>query len=322
MSKDIFILAQDMAGKQNPIVAALLYEFCPAAAHWYVRNLQPEDVYDTVWQALQDYETGKSLAECLETYGLASLIPSIKNYIEQVNLFRSRYSAIGHAPELLPLFKSDRPSQNTFSLRKELGNLGGTWKSVLAYVRVWAFLIKDWKAQMKIPLGDNVTRAFKQFTVSLSAHDDNMRSKVHFPIWGWDVRDYKASNIYLGLLVSGGRQDVLRFALVNNSEFVGENRCPGRRTYIFGLDRELGTAERTSLSVAQSDALSMIIPMYEAACKGPNFPLSILRDRDACLACGYRKACCGEKGNVLLSDVLQQLSHVNKRERCPSNNLP
>ena len=34
MSKDIFIVAKQMAGKQNPIVSALLYDFCPAAAHW------------------------------------------------------------------------------------------------------------------------------------------------------------------------------------------------------------------------------------------------------------------------------------------------
>jgi hypothetical protein len=322
MSKDIFMLAAVMAGKKNPIVTALLYEFCPAAAHWYVRNVQTEDVYDVVWQALEDYGTGKSLAECLEGYGLASLIPSIKNYVKQVTLFRSRYSAIGPAPELLPLFTGDHLNQRAIGLQNELNNLGGTWKSVLVYVRVWAFLIRDWKTQMKIPAGDNATRAFRKFTISLSAHEDDDSSMIHFPIWGWEVKTGKVHSIYLGLLVSVGRQDVLRFALVSNSYPVGEKTCPSRTTHIFGLDRELGTAEPISLPLQQRDALSMILPMYEAACKGPNFPLSMLRDRNTCHFCGYRKACCGEKGYKLSPAVVQQLIYENIRERGRPHKLP
>ena len=48
MSKDIFMLAKQMVGKQNPIVSALLYDFCPAAAHWYVRGAEPEEVFNVV----------------------------------------------------------------------------------------------------------------------------------------------------------------------------------------------------------------------------------------------------------------------------------
>ena len=47
-----------MAGKQNPIVSALLYDFCPAAAHWYVRGAEPDEVFDVVWKAFEDYATG------------------------------------------------------------------------------------------------------------------------------------------------------------------------------------------------------------------------------------------------------------------------
>jgi hypothetical protein len=312
MSKDVFTLSRLMAGKQDPIVSALLYEFCPVAAHWYVRHVQPEDVFDVVWQALEDYATGKSMAEFLEGYGLASLIPQIKNYIEQVTAFRSRYSAIGNAPELLPLFQSDRPGQGVIRLKNELKNLGGSWKSVLSYVRVWAFLIKDWKAQMKIPPGEQVTRAFKKFTVSLAVPGNNSSSEVHFPVWGWDVTIAKVRFINLGLLISGQRQDALRFALVYNANLVGEKGWPGQRPNVFGLDRELGTAEHINLSVEPKDALSMVIPMYETALMGPNFPLSLLRNGDACLMCGYRKVCRGDKGNTLLSAVVKQLIHENK----------
>ncbi|MGE5375041.1 MAG: hypothetical protein ACM3XO_08275 [Bacteroidota bacterium] len=314
MSKDIFILARQMAGKQDPIVSALLYQFCPAAAHWYLRNVQPEDVFDVVWRALEDYESGRSMAVCLEAYGLASLIPSVKSYIEQVTLFRSRYSAAGDSPELLPLFKGDRPSQSTFGLQNELNNLGGSWRSLVTYVRVWAFLLKDWKAQMKIPMGNQVVRTFRKFNVSLSVPGDSSSSEVQFPVWGWDVMIGKVRSIYLGLLVSRQMQDALRFALVNNSDLVGNKGWPGQRPYLFGLDRNLGTAEHINLSVEQKDILSMIVPMYETARTGSNFPLSVLRNREACLSCGYRKMCFGDKGNVLLSAVIQQLIHGNKRE--------
>src|SRR5215467_5941454 len=151
MFKDVFELARNTSGKSNPIVTALLYSFCPAAAHWYVRNVQPDEVPDIVWQVLEDYESGKTMVDCLKDYGLATLIPDVKTYIEQVTLFRSRHSALGIAPELSPLFQGARAGQSTFNLRHELNNVGGSWKSVLAYVRVWAFLMKDWKSQMKIP---------------------------------------------------------------------------------------------------------------------------------------------------------------------------
>jgi hypothetical protein len=313
MSKDIFILARQMAGQQDPIVSALLYAFCPAAAHWYVSHVQPEDVFDVVWQALEDYATGKSMAEFVESYGLYSLLPSIKNYIEQVTLFRSRYSAIGNAPELLPIFKEDRPRQSIFGLKNELNNLGGSWKSVVTYVRVWAFLIKDWKTQMKIPPEEQAERTFKKFTVSLSAPGNYSSAQVHFPVWGWDVTIGKFHSRYLGLLVAGQRQDALRFALVYNSSLSGANDGLCQRPYLFGLDRELGTAEHINLSVEQKDTLSMVVPMHETALMGPNFPLPVLRNSDACLSCGYRKVCCGEKGRTLLPAVVQQLIRHNQR---------
>jgi len=302
-------------GKSNPIVAALLYSFCPAAAHWYVRNVQPEVVFDVVWQALEDYATGKSMVECLEGYGLATLIPDVKRYIEQVTLFRSRHTSVGTAPELTILFKGDRSGQSVYGLQNQLNNLGGSWKSVLSYVRVWAFLMRDWKTQMKIPPGDQVMRGFKKFIVSLSAPGDYSSSKVHFPVWGWDVTIGKVRSIYLGLLVSGQRQDALRVALVYNSDLVDDKGWPGQRPYVYSLDRDIGTADHINLSIDQSDVLSMVVKMYEAARVGPNFPLAVLRDRDACLSCGYKKACYGEKGTTVLPAAVDQLIRENKRER-------
>lgn len=315
MHTDIFEVAKTTKGKPNPIVTSLLYSFCPAAAHWYVRNVQPDAVFDIVWRALEDYETGKSLTECLSAYGLATLIPDVKTYIEQVTIFRSRNNVLGASPELTPLFRGDRAGQSVFGLQNELNNLGGSWKSVLSYVRVWAFLMRDWKTQMKIPQGDQATRTFKKFIVSLSAPGDYSSSKIHFPVWGWDVTIGKVQSIYLGLLVSGQKQDALRFALVYNSDLVSDKGWPGQRPYLFSLDRDFGTADHINLSMEQKDVLSMTVRMYEAARVGPNFPLANLRDRNDCLSCGFKKVCYGEKGTMMLSAAVAQLIRENPRER-------
>lgn len=313
--RDIFEVARETKGKPNPVVAALLYSFCSAAAHWYVRNVQPEQVFDVVWQALEDYATGRSMVECLEGYGLAPLIPDVKRYIEQVTLLRSRHTSIGTAPELTILFKGERSGQSVFGLQNQLNNLGGSWKSVLSYVRVWAFLMRDWKTEMKLPPGDKVIRDFKKFVVSLSVPGLHTSSRVHFPIWGWDVMIGKVRSIYLGLLVSGQRQDALRFALVYNSDLVDDKGWPGQRPHLYSLDRDLGSASPINLSVEHGDALGMVVKMYEAARVGPNFPLAALRDRDICLSCGYKKVCYGERGNTLISAAVDQLIRENKRER-------
>jgi hypothetical protein len=313
MYTDIFEAARDKIGKANPIMTALMYSFCPGAAYWYVRNVQPEEVFDIVWRAFEDYVTGKTMVECLEGYGLGTLIPDVKKYIDGVTLFRSRNSALGLAPELSMFFKGDQVSQSMYGLQHQLNNLGGSWKSFLSYVRVWAFLMRDWKAEMKLPSGNNVTREFKKFTVSLSA--PGVQTRVHFPVWGWDVTIGKVRSIYLVLLVSGQKQDAMRFALVYNSDLVGDKGWPGQRPYLYGIDREIGSADHINLAHEHRDALSMVLKMYEAARVGPNFPLTALKDKDICLSCGYKKACYGNNGNIFLSSVVNQMICENERER-------
>ena len=124
MSKDIFILAKQMAGKQNPIVSALLYDFCPAAAHWYVRGAEPDEVFDVVWKAFEDYATGKKFRELIEAYGLTTMIPEIRKYIAAVEDCRSRYSKDGSSPEITHDLGSTFSSQ--FGLQSQLKHLGGT----------------------------------------------------------------------------------------------------------------------------------------------------------------------------------------------------
>jgi len=102
---------------------------------------------------------------------------------------------------------------------------------------------------------------------------------------------------------------------VYNSDLVGDKGWPGQRPYLYGLDRDMGSANPINLSIEHGDALGMVVKMYEAARVGPNFPLAVLRDRDTCLSCGYKKVCYGEKSSTLISAAVDQLVRENKRER-------
>ncbi|HEX2996256.1 MAG TPA: hypothetical protein VHP14_15630, partial [Anaerolineales bacterium] len=103
--------------------------------------------------------------------------------------------------------------------------------------------------------------------------------------------------------------------LVYNSDLVGDKGWPGQRPYLYSLDREIGSASPINLPLEHNDALSMVMKMYEASRVGPNFPLAVLQDKDACFSCGYKKACYGEKGTTLMSAAVDQLIRENPRER-------
>ena len=316
MSKDIFILAKETQGKSNPIVAALLYTYCSAAAHWYVRNRPVEDVFDLMWLALEDYNTGKTLVECLTGYGLSTVIPVVKEYVDKVKAFRRHHTNSMPAPETTLLFKSGKRADSTFGIQNELENLGGSWNNLLEYARIWAYMMRDWKTGMKLPMGENTSREFKKFIVSFSAPGVYAKLRVHFPVWGWEVTVGRVKSVYLGLLVSNLRQDALRFALVSNSDLVGDKPWPdGRRPYLFALDQVTGEVEYMSPIVEHEDVLRTVMPMYRAARIGPNLPLPAMQGNDKCLSCGYRRMCFGDKGNTIHPASLNQLLHENKRER-------
>lgn len=316
MSKDLFILAKETQGKSNPIVTALLYTYCPVAAHWYVRNTPVEDVFDLMWKALEDYTSGRTMADCLRGYGLESVLPAVWEYVDKVKAFRRHHTHEMSAPETTAFFKPGKRSDSTFGIQNELEHLGGTWSNLMDYVRIWAYLMRDWHLSMKIPLGENVKWKFKKFTVSLSAPGVHSKLRVHFPVWGWDVTVGRVRSNYLGLLVTDRRQDALRFHLVNNSDLVGDKPWPDdRRPFLYALDQISGETEYINPPVGQKLALDSVMPAYRLARIGPNLPLAGLRDHQRCPSCGYRKMCFGEKGKTMRDENSQRLYQEDKRER-------
>ncbi len=315
MSKDIFILAQEYHGKSNPIVTALLYIYCPAAAHWYLRNSPVQDIFDVTWKAFEDYATDRTMAECLTKYDLSIVIPELKVYINQVKQFRRIHPNI-QSPETTRFFRGGR-RDNIFGLQNQLNNLGGSWSSLLEYTRVWAFLMRDWKTNMRMPLDAQITRRFKKFFVLLSAPTDRGNAQVNFPVWGWEVTNGSSRHIYLGLLVSGGMQDALRFALVNNSGLADGNGWPdGNPPHLFALDRVTGGSEEMNQVKRQEKAISAVSSIYRAARIGHSLPLGAFQNYYQCLSCGYGKICFGDRHNgTNYSAVLEQLFLADEHER-------
>lgn len=320
MSKDIFILAKQMAGKQNPIVSALLYDFCPAAAHWYVRGAEPDEVFDVVWKAFEDYATGKKFRAVVEEHGLTTMIPEMRKYMAAIEECRSRYSKDGPSPEITHDLGATFSSQ--FGLQNQLNHLGGSLGELKHYIRVWRFLMSDWKSCMKVDQKTSSQRIFQLFTVSLSAPgivQSNLR--VQMPVWGWEVRIGQARRVYLGLLVSDRKQRPLRFALVHGSDRADDKKWPNNgRPDLWALDRDTGIAEPI---IVRSEMILNLIPRWhDEAQFGCNRPVG-LDDKETCRFCGYRTLCYGKippshpilREQDILDSALEQLTNGAMQKR-------
>ena len=91
MSHDLFLALKDPDNRRgHPILAALLYAFCPAAAHWWRQGAQPDPPFNLVWQVLADRASGRPLAEALKAYGFETLIDDVRDYIERVRHYRGQ----------------------------------------------------------------------------------------------------------------------------------------------------------------------------------------------------------------------------------------
>jgi hypothetical protein len=144
------------------------------------------------------------------------------------------------APETTSFFGGGK-RDNIFGLQNQLNNLGGSWGSLLEYVWVWAYMMRDWHADMKIPNDEHTKWKLKKFTARLSAPMEHGKTYVNYPVWGWGVINGSSQKIYLGLPVSGGIQDALRFALVNDSEPADGHGWPDEKhPCLFALDRVTG----------------------------------------------------------------------------------
>src|SRR5512142_2622879 len=100
MHSDLFLaLLNRKNPRGHPILSAMLYTFCPAAARWWLAGADPTPPFDPVLQSLKDLASGGTLLEHLKCYGFENLIDDIKEYVQEVQTYRSQHPI--QAPETL-----------------------------------------------------------------------------------------------------------------------------------------------------------------------------------------------------------------------------
>ena len=271
----------------HPILSAMLYSFCPTAARWWIAGADPEPIFDPVWQAIKDWDSGINLTEQLENYGLEKVIEVVDEYLKAVEYYREHNDYDLPSPELSPSFKGGKiPRECRFEAESGIQNLGGNWDSLFVYVRTWAFLLDDWR--ISIHIDEGMKYNLKLETVALTLPD--YRQPVHFETLVWRVQAGHVREARIGVLVQGDERDLLRFGLLSRSSPQGDRPWPNL-PQVYSLDRVTGEAEQAKLSVSNRGFLGLVRQLAEVAQEGPYPPLNALQRPSVCKGCGYQHFC-------------------------------
>jgi hypothetical protein len=285
MYTDLFLALQDPQNPRgHPILAALLYAFCPAAARFWLAGAEPEPVFDPLWQALTDLAGGRTLKEALAGYGFETLLADAKQYLEQVEAFRRLHPGVA-APEHLPTFGGGHLElAKRFGLREAVDKLGGRWENFFDYVHAWAFLVSDWETEMRF--FGTPELAYRRLMLTLPG----IRRPLRFPAWVWLDRVGHGARVVIGLLVRGREQDELRFALARRAGPEGDTPWPAQPE-VWAMDRENGKAEPIDPHLPLEGLAPLITRLAELAKEGPNPPLGALTSPGRCRFCGFSAQC-------------------------------
>jgi len=305
MYTDLFAALLDKGNPRgHPILAALLYAYCPAAARWWLAGADPVTPFDPLWQALEDLISGKTLKEALSAYGFESLIDVAQTYVGQVDIWRDRHPGI-HAPELLPTFPGGRIEvSRRFGHRAGIRKFGDRWENFFAYVRAWAFVACDWENDMRFPEKPRFSQVRLALTLS------GIRRPAYFQAWSWMGQIKSAQRVTIGM-VSG--QDQLRLGLARRTGLVGDK--PWASTpEVWVLDEKSGKADHFNDRLPEDTFLSVVEQLVDAAQKGPHPPLKALKGADQCNSCGFRAQCFRDKDEIsLLSLSWSDNAHSRSR---------
>ena len=325
MYTDLFLaLLHGKNRRRNPILSALLYVFCPAAARWWFSGADPVVPFDITWQALTDFSRGEDIKSVLQEYGVdESTDEKLKQYYKAVKEWRGKFT--GLAPELsvnFPLQANFAPDAK-FGSSDLYGKFGGNWRYMFEYVRAWSILAYEWQDRIVPSASDNDSNIqFKSLEVALSA--PGVRRPAYFPVWAWIEKVGLVNRTFIGLLVNfpgmsknaqivrdkiQGMQDQLRFALVQRSALSGDEPWPSPPE-VHALDRTTGASTPFDAVVNTTDALKMVVELSEAARKGPHLPLGALQSPEKCEVCGFRAFCYGND-KTLRDDSLRILQSTS-----------
>lgn len=290
MYTDLFLaLLNRENARKHPILSAMLYAFCPTAAHWWFVGADPTPPFDPVWRSLEDLASGGTLLDHLVRYGFENLIDDIREYVHEVDEYRKLHPV--SSPELLPLFRGGKiETARRFGSQNAISNFGGDWHNLFTYVRTWVYLAQDWRIRMRIDRSSRYILSAEKVNIILPF----TRLAVQFDTWIWKIPLEHVTEIRIGLLATRMQQDQLRFALMSKCQSQGEQ--PWQNTpIIYALDRETGEVAHFEQTVADEDLERVVQSLASLAKSGPHVPINALHHPSICSKCGYQQLCFEKK---------------------------
>ena len=299
---DLWLALKDKDNPRgHPLLAALLYAFCPAAARWWLAGADPAHLpFDPVWQAMKDLSGGETLKAALTRYGFEDILDEAKRYVDDVDAYRRTHPGI-NASETLPTFPGGRMAlDRRFGLSDAIANLGKDWSNFFAYIRAWAFLCPDWEAKIQFFAAPELGH------VRLALTLPGIRRPVYLPAWLWTVKKGHAIRLVIGLPMDD-EQDELRFSLAacspaylpapdRDKEAGEENVKVESKKWlvtpeVWALNQCSGIAEPRDPRVDDEHLPALVNLLAKAAEKGPHPPLTALHRPSVCRVCGYQSLC-------------------------------
>lgn len=292
-SADLFHALMDPGHARNhPLLLAWVYQFCPAAARWWISGAIPQSVYDPAWHAFTDVAARK-LFDCLSEYGFDALQPQLVAYIEQVWVYRRNHPGM-LAPELMPGFPGGRiDSSHKFGLRRALAVFDNSWDNLFLYVRAAAILREDWERELGFP------KPPKMELARLAVVMPGYRKPIFLTALTWQFKE----RAVLGLFTRQKHPDELRFRLAALAAPLGSkpwDHAPEVRA-LNVLD---GTAELFTPRIPAEAWPILASDLADAAEHGPYLPATAMREADHCELCGFKRLCFDDSGRSLNPQVL------------------
>ena len=281
MHTDLFrALIDDENPRGHPILAGLLYAFCPAAARWWKEGVTPAVPFDLLWQVLVDRQTGRSLQAVLAEYGFENLLDEVRKYIDTVRVYRGHHPGTP-APEILPVFRGMTIAPNRrFNLKAAIQNLGGDWDHLLEYARLWAYVYPDWVRAF------NLTSVPKFRAVRMAFSLPDYPTPVRFPLWSWEAKEAGKRTI-LGLIVPRlVDHDQVRLLLAELAALHAD-----AQTELWTLAAETGEARAFDPQLPREDLRAHLTGLAHLAKHGPYPPLNAYQNPGRCRRCAFRREC-------------------------------
>lgn len=290
MYTDLFhALLERRNERKHPLLSALLYEFCPQAVFFWRSGLDPQPVFDPIWQALQDYANGGTLNEQLAFYELEDFSAAAEQYVIDIQDFRSANTV--HAPEASVLFMDAGPTAEekrkfTRVVEKHFGN----WDNLYAYIRAWAFLIGDWRLRCGIPNEHPYMLRKNSIVIRIP----ELGEPVYWQVWAWWVKVQNITTVHIGLLTPDKQRDPFRPYLVRTCNLEGDSPWPGELPRIHSLNYHTGEVAQPEYLLPDGRIKNLIAKLATVAEMGMYPPLNFLRHPTTCQQCGFCQFCYNE----------------------------